>query len=100
MGIVRLLLQDGRGNPAARDNAVVGIAAKNGHTEIVRLLLQDDRVNPAARDNLFIRLAAQNGHTEIVRLLLEDDRVSPAAQNGAAPPTISDPPCDPPHPSL
>ena len=98
--IVRLLLQDGRANPGARDNAFFGAAAKNGHTEIIRLLLQDDRVNPAARDNLFIRLAAQNGHTEIVRLLLEDDRVSPAAQNGAAPPTISDPPCDPPHPSL
>lgn len=41
---VKLLLEDGRADPGAKENRAIKEASKNGHSEIVRLLLQDKRV--------------------------------------------------------
>ena len=71
-------------NPSAEDNAAIGYASHDGHTEIVSLLLADPRVNPATNNNWPIRCASHNGHTEVVRLLLEDPRVDPSAYGGQA----------------
>ena len=86
--VVKMLLEDGRVNPAADYNNAIRWASTNGHTEIVRLLLQDPRVDPADDNNVAIRYASEEGHTEIVRLLLAwsngTKRVDPSADNNYA----------------
>ena len=72
--VVRLLLADGRVNPAASDNYAIRLASENGRTDVVRLLLADGRVDPAAKDNYAIREASCYGHVDVVRLLLADVR--------------------------
>lgn len=106
--VVRLLLADGRVDPAARDNSAIRHASKNGHSEVVRLLLQDSRVNPAGGDGsraivkLQPRVARpllQDGSTKslavsllwaiyagmpsvcIIRMLLKDGHVDPTLQS-------------------
>jgi ankyrin repeat protein len=84
IGQVRLLLQDPRVDPSARNNVAIRFAAANGHLEVMPLLLQDHRVDPSARYNEAIREAARKGHLEIVRLLLQDPRVDPSADDNFA----------------
>ena len=38
MEVVELLLQDGRADPTADDNATIRLAIEKGHTDVVRLL--------------------------------------------------------------
>ena len=75
--IVRLLLADGRVNPADQNNKAIELACNYGRLEIVRLLLADGRVNPADQNNKAIEEAFKHGYVEIVRLLLADQRVNP-----------------------
>ncbi|KAI8891619.1 ankyrin repeat-containing domain protein [Globomyces pollinis-pini] len=77
--IVRILLNDKRGDPSAYDNCAIRFAAENGHIEIVKMLLDDERVDPSGDSNYAIRNSSKNGHTEIVRVLLADERVDPTA---------------------
>lgn len=76
--VVRLLLNDPRVGPSAKDNYAIRLASYNGHLEVVRLLLSDSRVDPSARENFAIRWASERGHLEVVRLLLSDLRVDPS----------------------
>lgn len=77
--IVKLLLEDPRVNPAAKNNDAIRDACYYGHTDIVKLLLEDKRVDSSALNNYAFRWASQNGHTDIVKLLLLDNRVDPSA---------------------
>ena len=82
--VVRLIINDGRVDPAADENNALRLASAYGHTGVVRLLLSDERVNPAAADDYAFGLASDNGHTEVVRLLLSDKRVKPATRDNYA----------------
>jgi hypothetical protein len=82
--VVKLLLQDGRADPAIQNNISIRRAAEQGHKEVVRLLLQDPRVDPTANRNGALRNAVVEGHTEVVKLLLEDGRTNPGADNDEA----------------
>lgn len=75
--IAKLLLQDSRVNPAAKNNYPLLRSAECGYTDIVQILLQDPRVDPSARDSAALGYAVLNGHEEIVKLLLQDGRVDP-----------------------
>lgn len=75
--MVKLLLENGRGNPATADNYAIIVASENGHEKVVKLLLGDKRVNPAASNNMAIILASKYGNTKVVKLLLADKRVNP-----------------------
>lgn len=78
IGLVHLLLQDGRANPGARHNEAIREASARGHARVVRLLpLQEKRVNPSYNfyDDSPLCLACMNGHRDVVRLLLRDRRV-------------------------
>lgn len=46
---VKLLLNDGKVNPGAKENCAIKKASENGHSEIVRLLLRDIRTYPRGR---------------------------------------------------
>lgn len=70
--LVRVLLADGRSNPARNDNFAIRWTT---HPEIARLLLVDPRVNPAAGNNDAIRRACADGRHLVVEVLLSDHRV-------------------------
>jgi hypothetical protein len=75
--ILKLLLEDGRANPAEFCDAFVKNAASGGHSKILRLLLKDPRVNPSEDENYALRLAAENGHYQCLKLLYNDERTNP-----------------------
>jgi hypothetical protein len=70
--LVRLLLQDPRIDPTAKNNAALRNASENNFVDVIRVLLADGRANPAAKQNAAIKHAIDNGNVEIVRLLLAD----------------------------
>lgn len=75
--VVRLLLADGRADPAAYRNSPLSNAARNGHIWVVRALMADSRVDPSFDDDYAIQCAAKENHLHVVRLLLQDPRVNP-----------------------
>ena len=82
--MVRILLHDGRVNPAAYNNQAIRSACQWGHSAVVALLLDDPRVNPADWNNKAIWRASQYGQIEIVQMLLRDQRVDPTSTNNIA----------------
>ena len=74
----RLLLRDGRADPAALNN--LAIRASNNE-KVVELLLKDPRVDPAANNNEAIRMIKC---PDVVRLLLADPRVDPTTNDNEA----------------
>jgi ankyrin repeat protein len=69
--VVRVLLADGRANPAAEKNYAFSEAVEKNYIEIVAMLLLDKRADP----RVGFYTACKKGHIEIVRLLLNDSRV-------------------------
>jgi len=67
--VVRLLLKDGRANPAAENNFAIRMASRYGFADIVRLLLADERVDQTADNNFAIRMAGRFGHVKAYNLL-------------------------------
>jgi hypothetical protein len=68
--IVKLLLQDGRADPAALENVALRSAANNGQLRVVLQLIADERVSI----NVDALLAADaGGHEAIVRRLIARD---------------------------
>lgn len=70
--IVRLLLADGRANPAAKRSWALYIAAVKGRVEITRALLADGRADPHANSCMIHVMASS--HIDVVRALLADGR--------------------------
>ena len=77
--VARLLFEDPRVDPSARNNKAIQWASGQGHDAVVQLLLADARVDPSAQNNFAIRWASGQGHDAVVRLLLADPRVDPSA---------------------
>lgn len=73
---VRILLEDGRLNPAINNNQAIIYATQKGHAEIVKLLLQDTRVDPTDQNNMVVLSTIKLGLTEILKILLQDPRFS------------------------
>uniref|UniRef100_A0A6C0C5D5 Uncharacterized protein n=1 Tax=viral metagenome TaxID=1070528 RepID=A0A6C0C5D5_9ZZZZ len=67
--IVKILLDDGRSDPASLQNYAIKIASENGFANTVKLLLQDKRVDPSAENDYSLRMATANGHIRCVDLL-------------------------------
>jgi hypothetical protein len=82
--VVRLLLADGRADPAARNNDAIVCSSANGHAAVVRLLLEDGRADPAALGSLSIHQSVHHCHADVVRLLLADGRADPTADDDYA----------------
>lgn len=79
---VRMLLEDGRFDPAAvKEGTIMGAAAKRGHIEVVKILLADPRVDPTAVENYALRAAADTNKPDVMRVLLADPRVDPTAMD-------------------
>jgi hypothetical protein len=79
--IARILLNDPRVDPSAKDQEPLKRAARNGHVDTVKVLLNDSRVDPSALHQRSLKLAAGNGHVDIVKVLLNDPRVDPTVLN-------------------
>jgi hypothetical protein len=88
VGIVWLLLADGRADPAANDSLVLSHAVDSGHVapervhrelRIVQLLLADGRADPAASHSAALGVAARRGRTDFLLALLADGRADPTA---------------------
>lgn len=81
--VLRLLLRDGRCDPAEDNNVALLDACKRGLYECAKILLADRRVNPVLPDPdddvedrfPWLIKACKRGHVQIVRLLLDDARV-------------------------
>ncbi|KNC86258.1 hypothetical protein SARC_01580 [Sphaeroforma arctica JP610] len=84
LAIVKLLLQDGRADPAARDNTAFVLACRTGRLGVVRLLLQDPRIDPTAQESSAFILAVRKKNRNVVRVLLQDGRIDPGANIDAA----------------
>ncbi|KAI8904754.1 hypothetical protein EDD86DRAFT_249528 [Gorgonomyces haynaldii] len=69
---LRVLLEDGRTDPAENDQGSLRLALQGDDPELVRILLNDPRVDPTFEDGYAFHLAA---NPEIVALLLLDGRV-------------------------
>ena len=78
------LLQDGRLNPAASNNAPIRLACSIGNPAIVRMLLADRRVDPAAAESDALREAVLVGNCEVLQILLDDGRADPTLRNNWA----------------
>ncbi len=75
---IKILMQDKRVNPAAKDNETIITAVQNNHLDVINVLLADKRVNPAAQNNQAIRDAPTGG---IAKRLLADKRVDPTERD-------------------
>ena len=78
--MVKILLNDNRVDPSARNNEAITWASENGNLNIARLLLADPRTDPSTDDNLPIKVASEKGNLNVVRLLLADFRTDPSAE--------------------
>ncbi|KAJ6113504.1 hypothetical protein N7523_006821 [Penicillium sp. IBT 18751x] len=81
--IVKLLLEDGRLDPSAKDRygrTPLHFAAFGGHENIVSILLDREDVDPDVKDMSMVTPlsdAAKSGHTGIMKLLLSSSQVDP-----------------------
>lgn len=82
--VVRVLLEDGRADPAADGSVALRWAARDGHVDIVSLLLEDKRSDPMAGESSAVEWAADRGSAEAVRILLRDARVDPTVRDNRA----------------
>lgn len=90
LDVVKLLLEDGRSNPAcgADKHTIARLKAHGqGDLEIPRILedglfgpFSDD--DPCCGQNAALRAAAIGGHVEVVQLLLSESRIDPADDDG------------------
>ena len=76
------LLIDNGADVTADNNYAIRNASREGHTEIVKLLI-DAGADVTARDNYAIRYATYNGHLEIVKLLIDAGADVTAVDNQA-----------------
>jgi SHS2 domain-containing protein len=82
---LKLLLEDGRFNPAAESNQTIIDAVKYGNFDMVKLLAKDQRVDPSDQHNESIISAVKNDDGyNMVKFLLKDKRVDPSDQNNKA----------------
>lgn len=74
---VKLLLKDGRVNPATNENYALMKAVESRNIYLIRALLEDPRVDPAANRNEPLVIAVNEGDANIaiVSLLLKTGRV-------------------------
>ena len=82
--VVKILLDDGRFDPAWANNDALTCAAMNGHMACVQLLLDDPRSRPDDCDNRALAYAADAGHYDVVHALLQKENVDPFAMQGRA----------------
>jgi ankyrin repeat protein len=68
--IMKILLDDGRINPAIGNDQPIILASKLGFTKIVEILLEDKRVNPNAQNGNAIISAIDKRHIDVVRILM------------------------------
>lgn len=73
--IVRLLLQDGRIDPAVNQCTALARACRHNHINTVILLLADERIDPSSRHNAALDIALKKQNFEIAKLLVQDNRV-------------------------
>ncbi|KAI1455233.1 ankyrin repeat protein [Annulohypoxylon moriforme] len=89
--IVRILLEDPRVDPNARDH-IFGVtplwyASAAGHENVVKLLLGKPSVDPDSRDDQGdcmspLSIASWRGHKSVVKLLLATEGVDPDSYDG------------------
>lgn len=77
--ITRLILEDGRLDPAHRQNQALVNACLLDDREVAALLLADPRVNPIDQNRLALFRACEGKRTRTLKLLLSDVRVNPSA---------------------
>jgi hypothetical protein len=73
--IMKLILKDGRLNPATYANGSLSQAINYSHIEMIKLLLKDERIDPSSLNNKLIIDADFNDKDSIVELLWEDKRI-------------------------
>lgn len=80
--VVRVLLEDGRWDPASQIEACLHTAVFEGHATILQLLLEDGRANPDTYLLNYLCRLSDKGRVDMIRMLLSDPRSDPT-QNGS-----------------
>ena len=81
--IVRVLLEDGRIDPTARNNHILHVAFRKGYSFTIKILLSDERVKRTVDHDIFMAAIAY-GDSEIVRMLLDNPRIDPGENDNDA----------------
>jgi hypothetical protein len=77
IGIVRMLLQDGRLDPTeGGSNHILYDAVQYKHADVVRALLEDGRADPRAENYAAFKKAFRSNLWEVMREFLRDGRVN------------------------
>lgn len=82
--MTKLLLEDGRLDPAGDKNLALKYAAQNGDYEKVVLYLADGRVDPFVNRSELFRMACRYGCLRVAQLLYEKTNVNTAVENNYA----------------
>jgi hypothetical protein len=70
-------LDDGRINPAIRNNQTIILASRLGFSKIVEIFLKDMRVKPNAQNKNALRSTILKKHIEFVKILIRNGKVDP-----------------------
>ena len=76
LDVVRVLLQNHRVDPSAKNNDALRLASKNGHVDVVELLRQNDRVtvgDPTVNDNRAIPRNVHPDHCLACQMKLDNE---------------------------
>ena len=77
VGVMTVLLNDGRADPAADDNKALLTAVNCDHVDIVRAILLDGRADPSFQNQRALWQAAETQNLAVLALLLTDSRTTP-----------------------
>jgi hypothetical protein len=75
--VCRVLIEDGRADPALVGSSLLLTAVFAGDKARLRLLLADGRADPTTYDSYVLRVAAESSNHAVLQLLLEDGRADP-----------------------
>ena len=73
--VLKLMLADGRANPAAQNNVLMEQSVLYKCPRILKILLDDGRCDPSQNENEFLQISINKEMAEIKNLLLRDPRV-------------------------
>lgn len=78
--LVKLLLEDGRADPAEDDSYAMVAAAENDHDDVVKMLIADGRACPFADETSdeidALEVATERGHYVVMSIFMQDQRLT------------------------
>ncbi|KAJ3171276.1 hypothetical protein HDU88_008314 [Geranomyces variabilis] len=84
INVVKILLENGHGDPSAHYNMALRKACAENKIDVVIRLLKDPRFDPGARNNEALQQASKQASSRLEQILLADPRANPRANGNYA----------------